>query len=285
MKYRFRHSCEGRNPATLNKKCCHPEHSRRVQSLKILLILTILLLSIFTLSAQEKFPQPTGWVNDFAGVLSEANRSELTAWLTELKEKTDVEMAIAIFGDIGGRDYQNFATDLYRAWGVGNKKDEGVLLLIAVQERKIKFEVGYASEGYLTDYYTNDILEIMRKLLPKGSENFDEAVKQAALMILNKTAQEKGVQLTGVPAYQQRADSDSGSNKSAIIPIIIFIILMIVTRGRILYWLLLFSAFGGGRGSGGFGGFGGSGGSGGGFGGFGGFGGGRSGGGGAGGGF
>ena len=110
----------------------------------------ITLVSLFCFAAimlhsNTDIPQPTGWVNDYAGVLTEANKAELTNWLTELKEKTDVEMAIAIFADIGGMDYSNFATDLFRAWGVGNIKDEGILLLIAVQERKIKFEVGYGS--------------------------------------------------------------------------------------------------------------------------------------------
>ncbi len=250
---------------------------------KLVSALFLIFLVCF-LYAQADLPKPTGWVNDFAGVLTEANKAELTAWFTEVKEKTDVEMAVAIFSDIGGKDYQNFATDLYRGWGVGNTKDEGILLLIAIQERKIKFEVGYGSEGYLTDFYTNNILNEMRKLLPKGNENFNEAVRQAALMTLSKIAQEKGVQLTGVPSYQMR--KSSGDRRSALIPILIFIFLMIITRGRILYWILLANAFGGGgRSGGGFGGFGGGGSSGGGFGGFGGFGGGRSGGGGAGGGF
>jgi uncharacterized protein len=250
-----------------------------------ILILLLLLLLLGCLQAQTKFPQPTGWVNDFAGVLSEPVKQELTNWFTEVKQKTDVEMAIAIFPDIGGADYSNFATDLFRAWGVGNKKDEGCLILVAIQERKIKFEIGYGSEGYWTDAYTAEAYRNMVSLLPKGSENYDEAVRQSALLLLNRVAKEKGVQITGMPAYNLQDNAQSSGNKaSTVIVVIIFIILMIVTRGRILYWMLLFSAFGGGRrGGGGFGGSGGFGG--GGFGGFGGFGGGSSGGGGAGGGF
>ncbi len=247
----------------------------------------LLILLCGGLWAQKEIPKPQGWVNDYAGVLSEATKAELTNWFTEVKEKTDVEMAVAIFPDLGGMEYENYATDLYRAWGVGNKKDEGVLLLIAVQERKIKFEVGYGSEGYLTDLYTAKALDTMRNLLPKGSENFDEAVRQACSLLLQRTAQEKGVQLTGVPAFNTKGQKDSGNSKASIFAVLFFIFLIIITRGRILYWLMLMSVMGGGgsgRG-GGFGGLGGSGGSGGGFGGFGGFGGGRSGGGGAGGGF
>jgi uncharacterized protein len=251
------------------------------------ILLFVIFLGCLFLSAQNKFPQPTGWLNDYAGVLSEPVKQELTNWCTELKEKANVEMAIAIFPDIGGADYSNFATDLFRAWGVGNNKDEGALILVAVQERKIKFEIGYGSEGYWTDAYTAEVYRNMVSLLPKGSENYDEALRQASLMLLNRAAQEKGIQITGMPTFQMQEQTQSTRNKkTSIILVIIFIILMIVTRGRILYWLLLFSAFGGGRtGGGGFGGSGGSGSFGGGFGGFGGFGGGHSGGGGAGGGF
>jgi uncharacterized protein len=214
--------------------------------------------------------------------MSEQTKGELTNWFTELKEKTDVEFAIAVFPNIGGKDYSNYATDLFREWGVGNKKDEGILLLVAIEERKIKFEVGYGSEEYLTDSYTAKAFRTMTALLPKGGENYDEAIKQASIMVLARISQFKGVQLTGFPGYvSQSNDYNNQKKTSSIFVLIVFIFLVIVTRGRILYWLLLFSVMGGGRsGRGGSGGFGGGG-----FGGFGGFGGGRSGGGGAGGGF
>jgi len=250
---------------------------------RVLVCLFLLFISL-GLYAQTAFPKPVGWVNDFAGALSEQNKQELTLWLTELKEKTDVEMTVAIFSDIGGQDYSNFATDLYRKWGVGNKKDEGILLLIAIQERKIKFEVGYGSEEYLTDSYTAEAYRTMTSLLSKGNENYDEAVKQATLLVLNRISQVKNVQITGMPGYVRQQQTTTSTNKTGtLIVIAIFIFLIIVTKGRILYWIMLFSILGGGN-RGGGGGFGG-GSSGGGFGGFGGFGGGSSGGGGAGGGF
>jgi uncharacterized protein len=246
------------------------------------LFTVLLLLGVVCIFAANEFPKPTGWVNDYAGVMSEQTKGELTNWFTELKEKTDVEFAIAVFPNIGGKDYSNYATDLFREWGVGNKKDEGILLLVAIEERKIKFEVGYGSEEYLTDSYTAKAFRTMTALLPKGGENYDEAIKQASIMVLARISQFKGVQLTGFPGYvSQSNDYNNQKKTSSIFVLIVFIFLVIVTRGRILYWLLLFSVMGGGRsGRGGSGGFGGGG-----FGGFGGFGGGRSGGGGAGGGF
>ncbi|MDZ4121166.1 MAG: hypothetical protein U1C33_02000, partial [Candidatus Cloacimonadaceae bacterium] len=110
--------------------------------------------------------------------------------------------------------------------------------------------------------------------------------RQASLMILHRVATEKGVQLTGVPSYRGRVfDEGEGSAIPGIIIVVIFIFLVIVTKGRILEVLLWMFILGGRGGGGSCGGGSGRGGSSGGFGGFGGFGGGRSGGGGAGGGF
>ncbi len=128
-------------------------------------ILPIILFALFSLLPAQEFPAPQGWVNDFARVLSAETVNELTEWFTELKEKTDVEFAVAIFPNLGEKDYNDFATDLFREWGVGSKRDEGILLLVSVQERKIKFEVGYASEAYLTDLYTAQAYRTMTTFL------------------------------------------------------------------------------------------------------------------------
>ncbi|HNX01340.1 MAG TPA: TPM domain-containing protein [Candidatus Cloacimonadota bacterium] len=246
-----------------------------------LLFITLLLICAIGLWATD-FPKPTGWVNDFAGKLSPAVIDSLTGKITELKEKTNVEIAVAILPDIGGRDYNETAVKLYRDWGVGNKNNEGVLVMVAVQERKIKIEVGYGSEGYVTDLRSNQIYQQIASNLSQG--NYDQGISIGVNMILSLIATEKNVTLSGVPDYSAYAGNHTQrSSKASLIIPIIFILLVILTRGRILFWMLLFSGRGP-RGGGGFGGF--SGGlGGGGFGGFGGFGGGSSGGGGAGGGF
>lgn len=233
----------------------------------------------------KAYPDPVAFVNDFAQVLSPQTRETINGWAIELKEKTGVEFSIAILKDIAGIDENTAAVELYKQWGVGNIRDEGVLILLAIQERRIKIEVGYGSEGYLTDAFSGDVFRTMREHLGAGSESWDNAFTQASLMILNRIAVEKEVQLTGVPSYSARS-SQEASPIPIIVIIIVFIFLVIVTKGRILevlLWILILSGRGGGRGGGSWGGS--SGGSSGGFGGFGGFGGGRSGGGGAGGGF
>jgi uncharacterized protein len=244
-----------------------------------LILQVVLLFSI-------DIPEPVGFVNDFANLLSEETRNKINDWAIELREKTDVDFVIVTLPDIGEMNEVDYGVKLYEKWKIGSKHDEGVLVLLALKERKLRFEVGYGSEGYLTDAYINQVYTTMKSYLSKGNENWDEAFIQGSLMLLSTIAKEKGVTLTGLSDYAKRKNTSSSGGLGIFAFLVIFVILIIVTRGRILEWLLWFSIFGG-RGGGSFGGKGGnSWGSGnGGFGGFGGFGGGRSGGGGGGGGF
>jgi len=257
---------------------------------RLLLALAILMLFAGLLSAQEfSIPAASGFVNDFAGVLSPETRARINDWAIELREKTGVDFAVATFPNIGGQDEISFGVRLYESWGIGSQRDEGVLVLAAIEERRLRVEVGYGAEGYITDAYAYNVYQEMASHLRSGNEDWDTAFTQGSLMLLSGIAQEKEVTLSGMSEYAQRNRSGNSvaSPFAGLIVLVVFIILMIVTKGKILnvlLWMLIFSRGGGGgyRGGGGFGG--GSRG-GGGFGGFGGFGGGRSGGGGAGGGF
>lgn len=252
-------------------------------------LLILALLFSFSIQAKDiNIPKAQGFVNDFALLLTEESRAKINDWAIELREKTGVDYAVATFPEIGGENEVSFGVRLYKAWGIGTQRDEGVLVFVAQKERKLRIEVGYGAEGYITDAYSHQVYQEMVGYLSKGSEDWDAAFMQGSLMLLSVIAQEKGVTLTGMSEYSQnRSSSEQDSSPfGGLVLLAIFIILMIVTRGKILLWMMIFSrgggggSWGGGSGGGGFGG-----GSSGGFGGFGGFGGGRSGGGGAGGGF
>ncbi len=238
-------------------------------------------------------PEPVGFVNDFANLMSEDVRNRINDWAIELREKTGSDFFIATFADIGGANEVDYSVAVYKQWKIGSQKDEGALIMLALAERKLRIEVGYGAEGYITDSYANEVYNTMRGFLSKGNEDWDQAFTQGSLMLLSKLAEEKGVTLTGMSDYSKRKSSGSSGGIGILL---FFIFLVIVTRGRILELLMWLSIFGGGGsggswGGGNWGGKGGGswgGGSSGGFGGFGGFGGGgggRSGGGGAGGGF
>lgn len=236
------------------------------------IILIAILLSVFNLLPAINYPNPTGWVNDYAKILNTSTKDELTSIITELKHLTNVDIAVAIVNDLQGQDRDSYANELYSKWKIGNNNDEGILILLAIEDREFKVEVGYGSEAYLTDGMVGQIID--QYVIPHLSKNdYSEGIRQSVIVFASYIAQKKGVQLTGVKYHHVESENIVGK----MIFLGFFIFLVIVTRGRILIWLLILGS-GGRGGSGGFGGRGGSGG----FGGFGGFGGGSSGGGGAG---
>jgi len=103
-------------------------------------------------AAAPAFPRPTGYVNDFAHLLDPAARSSLDARLAQFDRATGNQIAVAIFSALGGVPINDFTVGLEEAWKVGRRgKDNGVLLLVALEERQVRIEVGYGLESKITD--------------------------------------------------------------------------------------------------------------------------------------
>jgi len=258
----------------------------RLIKLYILVPVLILLIPPIYLWAQ-KFPDPKGYVNDFANVIDLSFERKIESICQEIKQKAGVEIAVVTMTTIGDEDYRDYANRLFETWGIGQRgKDNGILIFNTVKERKVWVEVGYGLEGILPDALVGRILD--RYVFPfLKRDDYGNGHLSGVAAIAQLIAREENVQLSGDIDYQVPVSSKrSGrSGVGKLLGILFFFFLILVSRGRILPWLLLGSMFGGGRDRwGGFGGGGFS--SGGGFGGgFGGFGGGMSGGGGAGGGY
>lgn len=245
-----------------------------------------LLVFIFDFGiSQVDFPKPTGYVNDFAGVIPGEYKNKMEIITRELERKTGAAVVVVTIKTTGDMDYNEYANRLYERWGIGKKGvDEGVLILNAVEDRTIRIEVGYGLEGILPDGLCGEIRD--RYIIPflqKGE--YGEGLLNGMLAVVSIIAEDKGVTITGempksLPTGTRRISGRGGMGIGGLI-ITLIVILMLLSRGGILPFLLLGSMMGPRRNvwssSGGFGGFGG------GFGGFGGFGGGLSGGGGAGG--
>ncbi|MDP2172613.1 MAG: TPM domain-containing protein [Candidatus Cloacimonadaceae bacterium] len=200
-------------------------------------IFAVLLLIALSLRAVD-FPRPVGFVNDFAGLLSEETKTKINDWAIELKEKTDVEFSIATFETLGGMAENEFAVKLIESWKIGNKDDEGVLILLGLKERRLRIEPGYGSEPYIVDAFADEVYRVMRDFLKPGSEDWNQAFIQGSLMLMDKIAREKGVQLTGTPQFRSQKTGSKGSPIPGIIIFFVFVFLMIVPRGRILYVFL-----------------------------------------------
>jgi len=221
--------------------------------------------------------EPSGAINDFTGQLSVTTKGALEQISAEVKQKTGAEIAVAIVETIGDESLENFSVDLANRWGVGDAEDRGALLLITLQERQMRFEVGYGLEDVINDGRAGQILDQMGPLLGQG--DFDGAVSLGVVEAARFIADDAGVELVGMPARTQPNARRSRRRGSWFSLLWILPFLLLPRRRRMGGWggsavttAWMLGGMGG-RGGGGFGGGGGGG--------FGGFGGGGFGGGGA----
>lgn len=133
--------------------------------IKLLLLIGIagvifaLLLPGVMLAADLKLPEPEGFVNDFAGVLSQQTKASLESRLRSYSEQTGNEIAVVAVKDLQGTTIEDFAVRLFEKWKIGQaEKDNGVLLLVAQSERQVRIEVGYGLEPELTDAESFNII-------------------------------------------------------------------------------------------------------------------------------
>ncbi|OGM98457.1 MAG: hypothetical protein A2915_00640 [Candidatus Yanofskybacteria bacterium RIFCSPLOWO2_01_FULL_41_34] len=112
----------------------------------------------------------TGFVNDFAGMLTVEQRQALEIKISNFEKDTSNELAVVTIADLGGDTVENFAVKLFEDWGIGkNKKNNGILLLIARDDRRMRIEVGYGLEGSLTDAQSFWIIQnILKPAFQKG---------------------------------------------------------------------------------------------------------------------
>jgi len=122
-----------------------------------IIILAFLLSSAIIACAQD-VPEPSGWVNDFAQVISPEYREKITGIIQELEYKTSAEIFVVTVNSIAPYDEVQYARKLFDSWKPGKKsKDNGVLVLLAVKERRWRIETGYGVEGILPDGLCGEI--------------------------------------------------------------------------------------------------------------------------------
>mgnify|MGYP000539572606 CR=1 FL=1 len=128
-------------------------------------ILALLMLGAWAQRIEE-VPNPRrtegGWVVDMAGILTAAQKQQLNATLSALERDTGAEMAVVILQRTLDAEPKEFATELFNRWGVGKKgEDNGILVLVALQQRRIEVETGYGIEGILPDSEVGMLLQDM----------------------------------------------------------------------------------------------------------------------------
>lgn len=147
----------------------------------------LLILVGFTTIAQQalkddpnipEVPNPPTLVTDFAGMFSDFDKSKLETKLVDYNDSTSTQIAVVTVNSIGDYAIDDYAIRLGRKWGIGNSKNNGILLLIAKDERQMDIETGYGIEAYITDGDAKRIIdEIITPNFKAG--NFYQGVDEA----------------------------------------------------------------------------------------------------------
>jgi uncharacterized protein len=124
-----------------------------------LLLATLVALGLTGTAQAQDFPQFTGFVVDAANVLPPEQEAALTQKLDQLQQQTNHQLVVATVPDLQGYPIEDYGYRLGRAWAVGLKDaDNGAILLVAPNERKVRVEVGYGLEPVLTDAYSSVVI-------------------------------------------------------------------------------------------------------------------------------
>ncbi|MEK6265204.1 MAG: TPM domain-containing protein [Clostridium sp.] len=266
-----------------NYNIINSKSTKRIISIKnfFVAMLSILLLSAIVsvnlANAEVKFPTATAskYINDYVGEIDADSAQYIMSVGKELEDKTGAEAIVVVIDTLEGEPIETYANGIFREWGIGQKdKNNGLLILLSVSERKWRVEVGTGLEGAVTDIYSSRVMNEFA--VPKFKQNqYGIGLREAYSVLSDNIAKEYSVTLDkniDVPKYTENIENSStskGGNGVLLIGVIVLMILdFIFNKGRItrfmikvLFWSAVFGRGGrngrsGGNG-GGFGGFGG----------------------------
>ena len=200
---------------------------------------------------------PASYVIDLAGIIDEQAKRQLDSYLRELEQKTTAQMVVLTVNSLEGESIDGFSIKTVEKWKLGQKgKDNGVLFLVALKDRRYRFEIGYGLEGILPDSLVGSIgREFIAPNFRKG--NFGAGITNATLAVIRTLAGHEGVEITGMPAagaaHTGGRGREIGLPEMLLLGVLAVAVVILVIRNP---WLLFFF-FGGGGGWSGGGGFGG----------------------------
>jgi len=201
---------------------------------------TILLSPFFLLPASSRAytspGKPTGFVNDFAGVLSASDKETIETELQALQKSTSAQVVVATITSLGDETIDSYAVDLFQEWGIGQKgKDNGLLVLVAPNDHEARIEVGYGLEGDVTDLQAGNIVRDV--MIPAFKNNeYASGIKGGVDAVA-------GLVVKSPDAVQYDEPVSKGENFGSNLPVIFFIgVILLNALARILgkttsWWL------------------------------------------------
>lgn len=175
--------------------------------------------------AQKSIPKPNPMrlVNDNANLLAKYDADILEKKLVALDDSTSNQIVVLTIPSLNGEIIEEVAVKTFREWGIGSKKNNGVLLIIAIEDRKVRIEVGYGLEGAIPDVVANDIIN--NYLKPAFKEKNYVAGINNAVDNLSKAA-------VGEYKIKKNKKGNNGSNGGSILMFIVILIIVIIIIGR-----------------------------------------------------
>ena len=177
--------------------------------------------------AATGLPAPTGHVNDFSGVLNESEKQSIEQSLVSYQESSGNEIAVVLIRSLEGGTIEEKAVRLFEAWKIGKKgRDNGVLFLAAIDDRKMRIEVGYGAESLLTDGHAGEI--IRNSIAPEFKKNNYAGGITAGIAEIER-------QLSGTPTGDRSASTTSDDPLGTIIVIVVLIVLFFLQAAFVYF--------------------------------------------------
>ena len=176
---------------------------------------TLLLVAAVALGAEV--PYLSGRVNDDAEILSPETRKSLTELLKAHEDKTGNQVVVLTIPSLGGDSIEEYAVKVFEAWKLGQRgKDNGVLVIVSVQDRRMRIEVGYGLEPVLTDLLAGRVIRnVMTPRFKTG--DYNNGVLEGAQAIVAVLEKSEAAGLEAV-AEQEQGTAPSGSGFDAMLP-------------------------------------------------------------------
>lgn len=214
-----------------------------------------------SLAYADNIPEkPARYVVDLAHIIDDSDEVKINGYLQELEQKTTAQVIVLTINSLNGAAIEDFSLQVAGKWKLGRKgKDNGMLILFAMKDRKYRFEVGYGLEGILPD---SKLGTIGRQLIVPNFRQgqYTRGIDQTVVQVASIIAESQGVQITGIPHLSTIRTTHIKTKPYDLLKLLFFLILI----GPLLFiFCFLISRHnglrigGGGFGNGGSGSFGG----------------------------
>jgi uncharacterized protein len=156
--------------------------------------------------AAQTLPKPSGRITDLANVIDAATEADLDRRLDELEQKTSSEIAVVTVPSLDGAPVEDYAVRLFKEWGIGQaKSDNGVLVLVAPNEREMRIEVGYGLEGVLPDGLSGEI--VREQFIPRFRDNdYNGGIRDGVARVIEVVEKQQVLSAEELARFNQSGD-------------------------------------------------------------------------------